>query len=142
MEQLKAFDPYDENPAATVASLAGVETELVNAADKAAGTGDMLVRSTAAGGWIGVAGVDFGTEGAGGLTLTWISEESANIEILLDSLDGEPAAVIDLPAAGEERSELFALPESITGVHDLYFRFTQPNVSLLSWQFFSPLHGQ
>ena len=39
--QLKAFDPYDENPAATVASLAGVETELVNAADKAAGTGDM-----------------------------------------------------------------------------------------------------
>ena len=89
-----------------------------------------------------MAGVDFGTEGAGGLKLTWISEESAKLEILLDNLDNEPAVTIDLSAAGEARTELFALPETVTGTHDLYFRFTQPGMSLLSWQFFSPLQGQ
>jgi arabinoxylan arabinofuranohydrolase len=142
VEQLKAFDPYQTVPAATLASLAGAETALVNEADKTAGTGDMLVRSTAPGGWIGIAGVDCSQDGASGLKLTWISEESAKIEILLDSLESDPIAAIDLPAAGEARSELFALPETVTGTHDLYFRFTQPNVSLLSWQFFSPLQGQ
>ena len=30
----------------------------------------------------------------------------------------------------------------ILGAHDLYFRFTRPNISLLQWQFFSPLQGQ
>ena len=142
VEQVKAFDPYAEIPAATLASLAGMETVLANEADKAAGTGDMLVRSAAPGGWIGIAGVDFGAEGAGGVKLSWMAEEGAKLEILLDSLDSEPAAVIDLSAAGETRSELFALPGTVAGVHDLYFRFSQPNVSLLSWQFFSPLQGQ
>nr|SIP63107.1 Endo-1,4-beta-xylanase A precursor (EC 3.2.1.8) [uncultured bacterium] len=142
VDQLKAFDPYQAVPAASFASLAGAETALVNAADKAAGTGDMLVRSTAAGGWIGIAGVDFGQDGAGGVKLTWKTAKSAKIEILLDSLDSDPAASIDLPAASEARSELFSLPETVTGVHDLYFRFTQPNVSLLEWQFFFPLQGQ
>ena len=84
----------------------------------------------------------FGAEGAGAVKLTWTAPEDAKIEILLDSLDGEPAASIDLPAAGEARAELFALPETITGTHDLYFRFTQSNVNLLQWQFFSPLQGQ
>ncbi|MBR3742426.1 MAG: endo-1,4-beta-xylanase [Clostridia bacterium] len=142
VEQVKAFDPYAEVPASTLASLAGMETALVNDADKAAGTGDMLVRSTASGGWIGIAGVDFGQEGADGVKITWMAEEGAKLEILLDSLDSEPAACIDLSAAGEDRAELFALPETITGVHDLYFRFSQPNVSLLQWQFFSPLQDQ
>ena len=142
VEQVKAFDPYAEVPAATLASLAGMETALVNDADKAAGTGNMLVRSTASGGWIGIAGVDFGAEGAGGIKLTCMAEEGAKLEILLDSLDSEPIAVIDLSAAGEASSELFALPGTVTGVHDLYFRFSQPNISLLQWQFFSPLHDQ
>ena len=53
-----------------------------------------------------------------------------------------PVVFYSVPAAGEARTELFALPDTITGVHDLYFRFIQPNVSLLSWQFFSPLQGQ
>ncbi|MBQ6959494.1 MAG: endo-1,4-beta-xylanase [Clostridia bacterium] len=142
VEQIKPFDPYQSVPAATLASLAGAEILLANDADKAAGTGDMLVRSTAPGGWIGIAGADFGQEGAGGVKLTWMAEESAKLEILLDRLDGEPVAAIDLPAAGEERSELFMLPETVAGVHDLYFRFSQPGVKLLSWQFFSPLQGQ
>ena len=139
VEQLHPFDPFRPVSAAALASLAGVETALIHPEDKAAGTGDMLVRSRLAGGWVGVAGVDFGTDGAGGVQLDFMAGEGAQIEILLDSLDAEPAAVIALPAASEARSELFSLPETITGTHDLYFRFTQADTSLLQWRFCSPL---
>ena len=134
VDQVKPFDPYAAVPAATFASMAGAET--------VPSTSGMLVKSTAAGGWIGVAGANFGTEGAGAVKLTFAAPENAKIEILLDSLDSAPAAVIDLPAAGDAGSELFSLPETVKGAHDLYFRFSRPNVQLLSWQFFSPLQGQ
>ena len=140
--QLKALDPFRPVPAATLASLAGADTALANAADTQAGTGEMLVKSIAAGGWIGLAGVDFGTDGAEGVKLAFRAGENAKIEILLDDPDAEPTAVIDLPAASEIRSELFSLPQIITGTHDLYFRFSQPDIALLQWQFFSPLKGQ
>ena len=134
VKQVKPFDPYALVPAATLASLAGAETILANEADRKAGTGDMLVRSTAAGGWAGVAGVDFGA-GAEDVLFTWQTEENAKIELLLDSLDAEPAAVIELDAAGEAQTALFSLPETVTGIHDLYFRFAEPGISLLAWQF-------
>ena len=142
VEQLKAFDPFQAVPASTLASLAGAETALVHAEDKQAGTGDMLVKSTAAGGWMAVAGADFGAEGAGGVKLDYTAGEGAKLEILLDDLNAEPVAVIDLPAAAEARSELFSLAKAITGQHDLYFRFSQADMALLQWQFFSPLQGQ
>jgi hypothetical protein len=102
----------------------------------------MLVKSTAAGGWMAVAGADFGAEGAGGVKLDYTAGEGAKLEILLDDLNAEPVAVIDLPAAAEARSELFSLPQAITGQHDLYFRFSQADIALLQWQFFSPLEGK
>ncbi|MBR4332552.1 MAG: family 43 glycosylhydrolase [Clostridia bacterium] len=132
--QVKPFDPFRAVPAATLASLAGAET--------VPGAGGMIVKSTSAGGWIGISGADFGQEGAGAVKLTFTAPENAKIEILLDSPDGAPAAVIGLPAASEAKSGLFSLPETVKGVHDLYFRFTQAGVQLLSWQFFSPIQGQ
>lgn len=137
--QLKAFDPFQAGPASTLASLAGAETALVHAEDQQTGTGNMLVKSTAAGGWIAVAGADFGAEGARGVKLNYTAGEGAKLEILLDDLAAEPVAVIDLPAAAEARSKLFSLPQTITGTHDLYFRFSQADMALLQWQFFSPL---
>ena len=142
VEQLRAFDPFQPVPASTLASLAGAETALVHAEDKGAGTGDMLARSIAGGGWIAVAGVDFGAEGAGGVKLDYTAGKGAKLEILLDAPDAEPSAVIELPEAAEARSELFSLPQTITGRHDLYFRFSQADIALLQWQFFSPLERQ
>ena len=60
----KKYGPYDDQE---LIALIRQEILLANDADKAAGTGDMLVRSTAPGGWIGIAGADFGQEGAGGV---------------------------------------------------------------------------
>ncbi len=135
VEQLHAFDPFREVPAATLTSLAGAETVLIHPEDKLSGTGDMLVRSRLASGWIGVSGADFGAEGAIGVNLRFMAKEGAKLEILLDDLNNKPAAVISLPAASEARSELFLLPEAFTGIHDLYFRFSQPDTALLQWQF-------
>ena len=135
VEQVRGFDPFQAVPASTLASLAGADTELIHPEDSQAGTGDMLVRSTGKGGWIAVAGADFGADGAGSVSLTYTAGEGAKIELLLDSLDGKPAAVFALSAAQEAKSEQFALPETVTGVHDVYFRFTQPDTCLLQWQF-------
>ena len=83
-----------------------------------------------------------GADGAGGVKLDYTAGDGAKLEILLDDLNAEPVAVIDLPAAAEARSELFSLPQTIIGTHDLYFRFSQADMALLQWQFFSPLQGQ
>ena len=74
--------------------------------------------------------------------LNYTAGDGAKLEILLDDLNAEPVAVIDLPAAAEARSELFSLPQTIMGQHDLYFRFSQADMALLQWQFFSPLEGK
>lgn len=141
VSQLAAFDPYQAVNGATAASMAGMETELIHRENRGAGSGDMLARSLSSGAWLAVAQADFG-EGAAAVKLTYTADEGAEIEILLDSPDGAPAAAIALTPAEEPRAEVFDLGEVLTGVHDLYFRFTKKNTALLEWQFFSPLSGQ
>lgn len=133
--QLHPFSPYREVNAATLCSLAGADTQLARAADKRAGTGPMAVRSDEKGGWIGIAGVDFGAKGAAGVTLRWQCPRDARIALVLDDPAGTPAAVLDLAAAETETALLYPLPEKISGVHDLYFRFDQPDTVLYTWEF-------
>ncbi|MBR5111125.1 MAG: endo-1,4-beta-xylanase [Clostridia bacterium] len=135
VEQLIPFDPCRPVSGAALASLAGADTRLVHEEDQAAGTGEMMAVSTVAGGWIGIAGADFGADGANRVVLTYAAPEGASIEILLDSPENSPAARIALPALSETAA--FDLPEPITGVHDLYFRFSQADMALLQWQFVS-----
>ena len=135
VEQLFPFDPYRPVSGATLASLAGADTRLIHEEDKQAGSGDMMAVSASAGGWIGVAGVDFSANGATGVLLTYTAPEGAAVEILLDSPDAKPAAAITLPAISEAAAAQFDLPETITGIHDLYFRFSKAGIALLQWQF-------
>ena len=142
VSQLAPFDPYREVNGATAASMAGMETELIHRENRGAGSGDMLARSVSSGGWVAVAQADFGEEGAAAVQIAYTAGEGAAIEIVLDSPDGEAFQTVSLTPTEEPRSELFALDTALTGVHDLYFRFTKANISLLQWQFFSPLSGQ
>ena len=136
VSQLLPFSPYREVNAATLCSLAGVDTQLARAEDSRAGSGPMAVRSVEKGGWIGIAGVDFGEEGAAEVALRWQSAQDARVALVLDDPFGDPAAVLDLAAAGEAAEQRCPLPEAITGVHDLYFRFEQPETVLYAWEFF------
>ena len=135
VEQRMAFDPYRLTLGAVAASMAGVETRLIRAEDEPAGSGDMMAVSTAADGWIGVAGVDFGARGASALSLRYIAGEGASIALVLDDIAGGQTQVIALSPAAEAADGLFTLDQPITGVHDLYFRFSSPGTALLQWQF-------
>lgn len=133
--QLKTMDPYSVIPGATAVTMAGATTELADAADKKAGTGRMAVVSTVPDGWVAVAGADFGEKGASAVRAVIRSEVPAKIEILPDSDSAEPVAVLDLPACETDTEISADLSVSLTGLHDLYFRFTDSGVSLLEWQF-------
>ena len=135
VKQLKAFDPYTAVPAATAVSMAGVTTELACAEDKKAGTGPMMALSTTSGGWIAVAGADFGSEGASSVRLLVRSEVPSRIEIIPDSAEGVPVVTLDIPVCTEDAVVRAEIPEPLSGIHDLYFRFTERGTSLLEWQF-------
>ena len=134
VDQLEAFDPFRAVNGAVAASMAGMETQLIRAEDRAAGSGDMMAVSTAPGGWIGIAGVDF-SGGASGLSLEYTAPEGAFVEILLDDPRGEPAETFALAETADARAASFRLKQPLSGTHDLYFRFTKRGVSLLKWRF-------
>ena len=133
--QLEAMNPYDAVPGATAVTMAGATTELADDADKKAGTGRMAVISTTPDGWVAVAGADFGEEGASAVRAVVRSEVPAKLEILPDSDTAEPIAILEIPACEADTEISAELPEKLTGLHDLYFRFTDSGVSLLEWQF-------
>ena len=95
----------------------------------------MTVISTSSGGWVAAAGADFGSTGASAVRLLVRSEVPARIEIVPDTADGTPAVVLEIPASEEDTEINGEIPGSISGIHDLYFRFTESGVSLLEWQF-------
>ena len=132
--QLCPLNPFQEVNGAVLASLAGAETQLIREEDQKAGAGEMAAVSTAAKGWIGIAGVDFGG-GAQAVSLRCAAPSGAKVEILLDSLDSAPLGVVSLPPAEEAGVYTAALDRGFGGVHDVYFRFSQPGVTLLCWQF-------
>lgn len=135
VKQLKALDPFTAIPGATAVSMAGMTTELANREDRKAGTGTMAAVSTAPGGWIAAAGADFGEKGASSVRVTARSEVPARIEILPDNAEGEPAAVLEIPACDTETEITAELTVPLSGVHDIYFRLTEDGTALLEWQF-------
>ena len=94
-----------------------------------------MALSTTSGGWIAVAGADFGSEGASSVRLLVRSEVPSRIEIIPDSAEGVPVVTLDIPVCTEDAVVRAEIPEPLSGIHDLYFRFTERGTSLLEWQF-------
>lgn len=135
VEQVRFLNPFRAVPASTTVSMAGAATRLAREEDRKAGTGKTAVISTSSGGWAAAAGCDFGETGAKTVRITGRAEVPSRIEILADDPDGTPAAVLEMPA-GEDWSAYEApLETRLTGLHDLYFRFTESGAELLEWQF-------
>ena len=63
------------------------------------------------------------------------ADEKITVEIIPDSAVGEPAAVLEIPACETDTEVTADLPKPMTGIHDLYFRFTESGTALLEWQF-------
>ena len=132
--QVQPFDPYRPAEAAQIASLAGAETFLMNPEDEAAGTGRMAVRSTDAGGWTAVAGVDFGDAGASGIRLVYRSPKDSAIAAAAEKPLSAPLGTARIEAAGEWREAVLSFGQRVTGTLTLFLRFEDPGVELCEWQ--------
>ena len=131
--QLKYFNPYTEVNAATMRTMAGIDTKLFGG-DWRYGTGEMVVTAIDEGDWINVGGVDFGETGAAKFTATFTDSEGASgaIAIRLDSLDGEDVGYVEVNGNGKVTVELV---KPVTGVHDIFFIFAGSGYSWRNWQF-------
>jgi len=128
--QLKNLNPYLEQEAETLAAIAGGEVPEIEGCSNG-----LAVKSTATGGWIGISAADFGENGAGKITLRYMSKAGGKISLRLDDPEGADAAVFALQTADAFADESFDLNEKIKGVHDLYICFDQPEILLDKWQF-------
>jgi len=84
-----------------------------------------------AGAWTFVKGIDF-AQGAKSLSIT--AGGKGRIELRPD--ERESAPVLTIEADGENKAYSVDISElKLTGIHDLYFVFTEADVCLATWQF-------
>ena len=134
LPQLKYVDPYVENLAVTMHKENGIETEECS-------EGGRNVGFIENGDWIQVKGVDFGSSGAKGFEARVASDTNGGkIEIRLDSVTGKLIGTLNVPSTGgwqkwvTEKCDV----SGVTGVHDVFFRFTGGSGYLLNfskWKF-------
>jgi arabinoxylan arabinofuranohydrolase len=135
VEQVKPLNPYEVVNGATAISMAGTITKLANEEDRKFGTGSMAVVSEEPQGWVAVSGADFGEKGVTSVRMTVRSEKAARIEIIPDSIGNEPIAVLVIPAS-ETNTEVAVIPDKqLTGIHNIFFRFSEAGTTLVEWQF-------
>ena len=122
ISQLKPFDPYREVEAATMARQAGIQVSVKDWKTWV---------TTRPGSWTTVSGVDFG-EKSRSVRVRAASAAGGTIYIVSDSLDGEIAARIEIPAGTEEPKE-FTADMNISGQTDVYFVFDS-EIEFYAWQ--------
>lgn len=135
--QISHLNPYDTTQAETVCWSAGLKAE-------ACSEGGMNIDSIHHGDYIKVKGVDFGMDGAKSFDARVASgNDGGSIEIHLDSITGSLAGNCNVRGTGgwqSWRTESCNVSR-ITGVHDLYFKFTGGNDLLFkfNWWKFIPI---
>lgn len=112
--QLKTLNAFAVNQAEVFAAGRYVLTRKLNP--------KQTVIAMQSGGWIKVAGVDFGS-GATGLKLHGAGKNGSGIRIILDDTGGAALAVAQLPE-GDSSKTVVAAFEAIRGTHDVYLQAT------------------
>ncbi len=132
------FCPYHVVEAETMWNMAGISTTQYGESSETCGSGNMVVCGMETGSWIGLKGVDFGTEGAKEFVASVCGgSEEGVIQIRIDRLMGDVVGYLTVPAGdGSTCSEqVCTLLETVTGVHDLYFTFYGSGYRWDTWQF-------
>lgn len=120
LKQLKYVDPYAENTAVTMHKESGIETEECS-------EGGRNVAFIENGDWIQIKGVDFGSGGATSFEARVASNtEGGNIEVRLDGPTGTLVGTCKVEGTGgwQKWTTKSCSISGVTGVHDLFFRFT------------------
>lgn len=118
VKQLSYLNPFNRVEAETFNAQSGIETEISSA-------GGMSVSNIENGDWIKVKGVDFGKAGAKSFIAS-VAGNQGKIEIILDNLSEKPIGVCKVISTGgtQQWKTMTCKVIRITGVHDVYFKFT------------------
>ncbi|MBQ5320005.1 MAG: family 43 glycosylhydrolase [Oscillospiraceae bacterium] len=123
VNQVQWLDPYKQHSGAEMFTCAGMWYDKND-------NGTMSVISLDNGSWIYVKGVDF-RNGAQKLYIK--ASGSGSVELRLDERNDNPFAVIELKENVKEYTVDFE--KQISGNHNLYFAFSEKNISLENWKF-------
>ncbi len=137
-EQLKYVNPYEENRAANMAVMGGIQCIPADETAREFGSGNMAVGDIDAGDFVKVQGVDFAGEGASRIVVTVrnASGGEGSIEIRLDGPEGEVIGSVPVSgAAGDVFAECGADVKPVGGVHDLFFIFSGKGYEVETWRF-------
>lgn len=137
VEQLKAFNPYEEVPAVTMSNNGGIDILEADVMDSNL-TSKIYLSDIDQGDWISVNQVDFGMTGPESLTLKFSCEgKGGAIRLSMDSLDGDVIAYVEITDTGamDKFTEVTIPIAGITGIHDIYFTFAGSNYQLDFWRF-------
>lgn len=122
VQQVGAFNPYEEIPAATFHSIinAGV-------------TNNQTVKSLKDGAYVCIKGVDF-SAGAKKVEInTAKSDKSGTVKFQLDGFGGNGTLISEVKTKKSTAEEKVKLPENLNGKHDLYIILSE-GVELINWQ--------
>ncbi|MBQ9669227.1 MAG: family 43 glycosylhydrolase [Prevotella sp.] len=134
-DQLTNLNPYALQQAETMATAGGISYEDFSNVDNPSKnlSHQPLLVSMQQGSWIMVRGVDFGADAPAALQLS--TRGSGTLEIRLDNLGAQPAAVVTIDADGTSD---YALSDAtrLKGIHNVYFVATASDgLQWDSWQF-------
>ena len=124
--QIKPLDPFAEQPGA----LRATDAEAGFVTDESGRVTGSL--SQAAGAWLCVRGADFGKPGAGGFAARLSGK--GTVEVRLDAPDGKTVGALAVDSS-DVHGLAGKLSSGISGVHDLYFVFSDSGMALESWKF-------
>lgn len=135
--QIKAFDPYRTNKAATIAAMAGITTAQYGERAINSGSGDMIVTGITNGSWIMVSGVDFCGKMIKTLEMSVRGAKKGYVRVCLDNPRGEELCIAELVPKSTQMLTvcITAIGKKVSGIHDLYFIFMGENYEVYEWKF-------
>lgn len=143
VSNIKNLNPYELQEAETMSTCGGVSYEDFSNISKPTNISTLgndasrtLQVKMAAGSWIMLRKVDFGSEGA--MSLTIRTKGTGTLEIRFGNLNANAAATLDFSSSSYSEKTFEVNPELFKGVKTVYFVFTAAeNVQFDSWQFTS-----
>ncbi len=138
-KQLSYVNPYDENRAANMAVMGGVECVPSETQSKYYGSGNMAVGDIDTGDFIKIQGVDFGEK----TPKQWkaMVKNTAGgegiIQLCIDGTQGEALGYLPIEKSVDKDFVEYtaALETEVTGIHDLFLIFYGEGFEVDSWQF-------
>lgn len=136
--QVKYLNPYVRQEAETMAWAGGVTVQQSSEPSAIYGPVNTVV-AVGSGSFIGLSGVDFGTEGAARITVKVASEAEVNaIKITAGKPENEAYGYVVVPNTGSLNDFVeitAALDQPLKGVQDLFFVFAGEGFVFDAWQF-------